>query len=213
LTVNNNQPPTPTILSPQAGARYNAGTTVTFAGSATDPEQGLLPSSALSWTIVFHHGTHTHPFLGPINGVSSGQFDIPDSGETAVNVFYRIHLTATDSQGRQTTTTRDILPNVVNLTLLTDPPGFDLTLDGQPVATPFVTQSVVGMSRSLGADASQRVGKKNYPFLGWSDGGDRNHDIITPAVNTVYTAVYRNKGGGPSSSNSSSNNSDRGTGP
>jgi len=194
LTVSNNESPVATILAPPNGARYNAGDTIAFSGSANDPEDGNLPPSALSWTIVFHHDTHTHPFLGPINGVASGSFSIPDAGETSANVFYRIHLTATDSAGAQSSTFVDLLPNVVTLALLTDPAGLQLALDGQPVATPFTVLSVVGMTRTLGAPSPQRVDKSNYNFLSWSDGGTQDHVIRTPAVDTAYTAFYRKKG-------------------
>ena len=193
LTIDNNQPPVATIVSPSGGTRYNAGSTIAFSGSATDPETGTLPASALSWTVVFHHDTHTHPFLGPLPGISSGTFTIPNEGETAANVFYRIQLTATDAAGAQSTTFVDVLPNVVTLTLVTDPAGLSLTLDGQPVATPFSVTSVVGMRRTLGAP-SQRVAKSNYSFLSWSDGGAQTHSILTPAVDTTYTAFFRRNG-------------------
>jgi hypothetical protein len=148
----------------------------------------------LSWTIVFHHDTHTHPFLGPLNGVASGTFTIPNQGETAVNVFYRIILTATDSAGAQSSTFVDVLPNVVMLTLATDPAGLEITLDGQPVEAPVMVPSVVGMMRTLGAPSSQRIGKSNFSFLNWSDGGAETHSIQTPASDTTYTAFYRKRG-------------------
>jgi glucose/arabinose dehydrogenase len=193
LTVNNNQPPVATISSPANGTHYNAGTTIGFSGSATDPESGPLPASALSWTVVFHHDTHTHPFLGPIDGVASGSFTIPDQGETAANVFYRIHLTARDAAGAQSTVFVDLVPNTVTLTLQTDPTGLELTLDGQPVGTPSTVVSVVGMLRTLGAP-DQRVDRTRYDFLSWSDGGLATHTIRTPAVNTSYTAFFQRRG-------------------
>jgi glucose/arabinose dehydrogenase len=195
LTVSDNQSPVVTIVAP-SNDYYNAGDTIGFSGSASDPEDGSLPPSRLSWTIVFHHDVHTHPFLGPIDGVSSGTFTIPDAGETSANVFYRIHLTATDSEGATSSTFVDVLPNVVTLTVLSDPnlTGLQLTLDGQPFDTPFTALSVVGMTRTLGAPTSQRVAKRNYSFLSWSDGGGQTHVIRTPAVDTSYTAFYRTKG-------------------
>ena len=107
-----------------------------FASSANDPEDGDLPPSAFSWTIVFHHADHTHPFLGPIANTTNGTFTIPTSGETSANVFYRVHLTVTDSAGAQSSASVDILPNVVTLVLVTEALGVQVTLDGQPVATP-----------------------------------------------------------------------------
>ena len=96
-----NQDPIPMITSPSNGSFFAAGDLIQFTGTATDPEDGALPPGALSWTIVFHHDTHTHPFLGPINGVTNGAFTIPTTGETSTNVWYRLWLTVTDSGGRQ----------------------------------------------------------------------------------------------------------------
>lgn len=197
LIVNNNQSPTATIVSPGSGTRYNAGDTISFSGGGSDPEDGTLSANSFSWTIVFHHDQHTHPFLGPISGVTSGSFTIPTSGETAANVFYRIQLTVTDSAGAQFSTFVDVLPNVVTLTLGSDPEGLEVTLDGQPFTASLVVQSVVGMTRTIGAPLSQRLNKVNYTFSSWTDGGAATHSIITPSVNTAYYATFRKKGGKP----------------
>ena len=194
LTVSNNQPPVAAINAPANGLHYDAGDTILFSGSGSDPEDGPLPPGAFSWTIVFHHDLHTHPFLGPITNITSGTFTIPTSGETSANVFYRIHLTVTDSAGAQSSTFVDILPNVVTLTLLTEPIDLELTLDGQPVNAPLAVQSVVGMTRNIGAPSPQRVNKNSYRFDSWTDGGAETHDISTPDIDTTYTAVYRRSG-------------------
>ena len=72
--------------------------------------------------------TTTHPFLGPVTNITSGTLVIPASGETSVSVFYRIHLTVTDSAGAQNSTYVDVLPQVATLTLASDPIGLQLTL-------------------------------------------------------------------------------------
>jgi hypothetical protein len=59
-----NRAPTATITSPAAGARWKVGETITFGGSASDPDEGPLPPSALSWSLVLFHcpsNCHTHP--------------------------------------------------------------------------------------------------------------------------------------------------------
>jgi len=195
LTVSSNQSPIGTINTPPNGLLYNAGDTIAFSGSASDPEDGQLPPGAFSWTIVFHHDTHTHPFLGPTTGTASGTFTIPTAGETSASVFYRIHLTVTDSAGAQSSTFVDILPNVVTLTLDTQPNGLQLTLDGQPITTPYAVGSVVGMRRTLGAPSPQLAsGKRSYSFVAWSDAGAQTHGITTPAADTTYSATYRKAG-------------------
>jgi glucose/arabinose dehydrogenase/PKD repeat protein len=183
--------PTASILTPLAGATYAGGEIIGFSGSGTDPDDGALPASAFSWTVVFHHDTHTHPFLGPIPGVMSGSFQIPQIGHTETNVWFRIHLTVTDSSGLRHSVFRDIVPNKVTLTLNTNIPGLSLALDGQPLPAPQTFESVVGVIRSIGAPSLQTVGGVQYEFVSWSDGGATTHNITTPAANATYTATFR----------------------
>jgi glucose/arabinose dehydrogenase len=190
LTVNNNQSPTATITQPTAGTLYSGGQTIAYAGTGTDPEDGNLPSSAFTWEVVFHHDTHTHPFIQPFSGQTSGSFVIPTQGETAANVWYRIHLTVTDSGGRTHTTFRDINPRTVTLTLQTTPPSLQVTLDGQPLATPTTITGVVGIQRQLGVVSPQTFNNTLYSFQSWSDGGAAVHTISTPTTNTTYTATF-----------------------
>jgi glucose/arabinose dehydrogenase/chitodextrinase len=184
-------PPVGTIVTPAQGTLYNAGDTISYSGSASDAEDGTLPASRFSWTIVFHHDAHTHPFLGPINGVTSGTFQIPTTGESSANTWYRIHLFVTDSTGLTQETTRDVFPRKATITLATNVPGLSLTLDGQPFATPYSVDSVVGFTRTLGAPSPQTVGGQTYGFVSWSDGGAQTHTINTPAANSTYTATYQ----------------------
>jgi glucose/arabinose dehydrogenase len=183
LTVLANVAPTVTILTPTSGSRYSAGTSLSFSGSASDTEDGALPPAALKWRIDFHHDTHTHPAMLDTPGIASGTFSVPTSGETSANVWYRVYLTATDSSGLATTAFRDVLPNTATLTLTTNPAGLQLTLDGQPIATPLAVTSVVGIVRTLGAVSPQAVGPNSYQFLSWSDGGAATHTIATPTTN------------------------------
>jgi glucose/arabinose dehydrogenase len=189
LTVSANQPPTGTITLPAPGTIYDAGMVVNYAGTATDPDEGVLPASAFTWQVDFHHDTHTHPFIQPTTGASSGSFTIPTIGHTEANVWYRIYLTVRDSRGFTHTTQRDILPHKVRLTFATSPPGLGLKLDGQPIATPLTVDAVVGIVRHLEAP-SQTSGSLVYGFASWSDGGTATHDVSTPAVDTTYLATY-----------------------
>jgi hypothetical protein len=181
-------------VQPAAGTLYSAGQTISFSGTGTDPEEGTLPAAAFTWRVDFHHDTHTHPFMQPTSGVSSGSFTIPTSGETSTNVWYRIHLTVADSAGLTHSSFRDILPRIVMLTVGTDPAGLQVLLDGQPNSAPYSFQSVVGMTRSIGAVSPQTVNGATYQFRSWSDGGGATHNISTPSANSTYSAVYRKKG-------------------
>jgi hypothetical protein len=173
---------------------YSAGNTIAYSGTATDAEDGNLPASAFTWEIVFHHDTHTHPFVLPTSGSMSGTFTIPTSGETSANVFYRIHLTVHDSAGQMKEVLRDVLPRTSHVTLATSPAGLSLTLDGTPISTPYTFTGVVGMVRTIAAPSPQTLGSAKYMFQSWSDGGRQSHQIATPTTDTILTATYKRTG-------------------
>ena len=190
LTVTSNQAPTATIATPATGTLYSGGSTISFSGTGTDPEDGTLAASAFTWQVDFHHDTHSHPFMAATSGMTSGAFTVPTTGETSANVWYRIYLTVRDSAGATHTVQRDVLPRKVTLTLATSPAGLQLELDGQPIATPASFEAVAGIVRALEAPG-QTSGTTTYEFVSWSDGGAAAHSVSTPAVNTTYTATFR----------------------
>jgi glucose/arabinose dehydrogenase len=184
------QPPVATITSPANGAIYTAGQTINFSGTGTDPEDGSRPASAFTWRVVFHHADHTHPFLGPITGTTSGSFVVPDTGEAAADVFYEILLTVTDSQGVPDTDVVVINPLTASLSFQTLPRGLTITLDGQPRVTPLSVTGVVGFRRPVGVPLPQMLDGTTYSTFGeWSDGGARDHTIVTPSSDATYTAL------------------------
>jgi glucose/arabinose dehydrogenase len=187
-----NQAPVAQITSPAAGATFRAGDAITFSGSATDAEDGALPTARLTWWAELHHDTHTHPFQQPTTG-GSGTATIPTRGETADNIFYRFHLRATDSAGLAIELTRDVLPQKAQVTLTTQPAGLALTLDGQTVSAPHTFTGVVGIERDLAA-ADQAFNGRRYRFTSWNDGGGAAHTIATPSANTTYTATFTDIG-------------------
>ena len=191
LTVTGNQAPTGTIAQPVNGTQYSGANVINYSGTGSDPEDGNLPGSAFTWRVDFHHDTHVHPFIAPTSGASSGSFTIPTTGHTESNVWYRIYMTVRDAGGLTYTTTRDITPRIVQVTLATNPAGLQLRLDGQPVTTPFSFTGVVGIVRTLEAVTPQGAGGTTYEFVSWSDGGAATHNISTPAASTTYTATYR----------------------
>jgi glucose/arabinose dehydrogenase len=190
LTVTANRAPTGTITAPTSGTTYAAGTTVSYAGTATDPEDGTLPPSAFTWRVDFHHADHVHPFVPPTSGSQTGSFTIPDTGETATDVWYRVILTVRDSGGLTHTSFRDLQPRVVTLRVETSPSGLRVSLDGQPRPAPYTFTSVVGMRRTLTATSPQTSFTGTWVFSSWSDGGTASHQIVTPSAATTYRATF-----------------------
>lgn len=191
LTITPNDPPVAIINTPAAGSLYTAGTSLSYSGQGTDPQDGTLPASAFTWQIDFHHDTHSHPFLPARSGVTSGTVPIPNTGEQSANVWYRIYLTVKDSAGLTTTVTRDVFPRKATVSLDTNPRGLNVTYNGQPFPSLFSVQAVVGMIAQIGVPSPQILNGVTYEFVSWSDNGTREHNITVPGSNTTYTARFQ----------------------
>jgi glucose/arabinose dehydrogenase len=190
INVGNNAP-VPTISLPLGTDKWVAGQTINFSGTGTDVEDGALPASAFHWSFLFGHNTHFHDFISPIDGVKSGSFVIPKTGETDPDQYYRIFLTVTDSKGLSSQTFRDIRPVTSTFTVTSNISGLNLLLDGSPIVAGTTTLAVVGMTRTIEAPLTQTVNGVTYQFVGWSDGGAAKHSFDTSATNTTYTAQYQ----------------------
>ncbi len=182
-----NRPPSATITAPAANFTYQVGTVVNYAGSATDPDQGTLPASALSWQIVIHHcpgGTcHIHPLQS--GSGASGSFTIPDHGDES---YFEIILTATDAGGLTSTVSRTINPQTVQITVATAPTGLQVLYDGTSGTSPLTRTTIVGSLHTLNVTSPQGV----YNFVSWSDGGTQSHTVTIPTSNVTYTATFSN---------------------
>jgi PKD repeat protein len=196
ITVGNTAP-VAVIDSPASSLTWKVGDPIAFSGHATDVQDGTLPASALSWSLVMHHcftpsDCHTH-LIQTFNGVSSGSVAAPDHEYPC---WLELQLTATDSGGLATTTSVRLDPKTVVLTFRTNPGGLVLTnmvVNEAPRSTPFSVTVVVGSANSVSAPSPQQFNKSIYNFISWSDGGPQSHTITAPAVNTTYTATYRKR--------------------
>ena len=192
LTVTGpNSLPVATITSPATGATYGGGSVITYTGSGSDPEDGALAASGYQWFVEFHHDAHLHPGPTVTQGVSTGTFTIPNSGETSANVYYRVYLVVTDSQGAKDSTYADILPRTSTITLKTNYFGLYITLDGQPFQAPITVTSVEGMLRTIGSTSPQTVNNAAiYNYDHWSQGGTQTQTFATPVNDVTYTVFF-----------------------
>ena len=188
LIAAGNTPPTATISSPASSLTWKVGDIINFAGSASDPQQGQLPPSALSWSVIIHHcpsNCHTHIYQ-TFSGVASGSFPAPDHEYPS---YLEIQLTATDSGGLTGTSSVNINPLTVNLTLQSVPSALQLTAGTTTAAAPFVKTVILNSQTGLIAPSPQGA----YQFASWSDGGAQSH-TITATTAATYTATYTNAG-------------------
>jgi glucose/arabinose dehydrogenase len=200
ITVGSGGPPTATIAAPAAGTLWKVGDVIPFSGSATDPVDGQLPASALSWKLILHHCPtdlnfcHTHD-IQQWSGVNSGSFTAPDHQYPA---YLELQLTATDSRGLSTTTSLRLDPRTVQLTLASTPGGLNLTLDGTTAPSQIVKTVIQGSTHTVGA-ANQDIGKRSYQYTKWSDCYDPDpappdtcatHTIVVTATSKL-TATFK----------------------
>jgi glucose/arabinose dehydrogenase len=187
-----NTPPVATIQSPAPGATFAVGQTITLTGTGTDAQDGTLPASLLSWTVLLHHDTHVHPFLGPVagNGIVFTA-PAPEDLEAAATSYLEVQLTATDFSGAVGAAARDLLPKKVDVTFATVPPGLGLSVNGFPLTGPQTVTSWQGWVLQATAPFSQASGADTFVFWSWSTGSGNPLVTTTPASPATYTATYQ----------------------
>ena len=190
-----NEAPTPVILSPTAGTEFAVGDALTLTGSAIDPEDGDLSDASLSWEVMRHHATHTHPFLEPISGNAIPIVaPEPEDIDAAQDSHLMIHLTATDSAGASRTVSMELMPKKVTLGFQTNPAGLVLTTGGTSVTGPASVVSWEGYALPVNAPDQTTADGRSWAFASWSDGGSRTHSIVTPPASATYTANFTEVG-------------------
>ena len=173
--------PVPVISTPAVGATTAVGANISFSGSATDPDDGVLDASRLSWKLTLQHcspngsdtGCHSHE-VGTINGVANGSFVMPDH---LYYSFMEITLTATDSAGTKTSVTRRVSYGKVNVYVTSTPSGVPVAVNGSIYTTPFVAPQLLNSVVSIGAPTSTTVTGTRLPFASWSNGGGPDQTI------------------------------------
>jgi glucose/arabinose dehydrogenase/PKD repeat protein len=187
-----NEAPAPSIGSPSADLLFGVGQQITLSGSATDPEDGQLPASSLEWEVLRHHnGDHTHPYFSGTGNDLVFTAPPPEGiSATGAGNFLEIQLTATDLDGLSKTVTREVQPNRMDLSFATSPSGLSLQADDLTFVTPKTLTSWEGYGLSVNAPSPQTLSGTTYVFNAWSDGEGQQHEVLTGATPSTYTATF-----------------------
>jgi glucose/arabinose dehydrogenase len=186
ITVGNTAP-VPTIASPAEGSLFSVGQSITLTGSATDAQDGALPASSLTWTVLRFHQDHSHPWVGPVSGNNiTFTAPAPEDLAAANNSHLIVQLRATDSAGVSATVTRIVQPRTVLLTFRTNPTGLKIKVAGATFTAPVSLTSWAAWAFQIEAPSPQN----GHVFVSWSDGGTRVHTITTPNAPATYTARF-----------------------
>jgi glucose/arabinose dehydrogenase/PKD repeat protein len=180
--------PVATINAPSAALTWKVGDPINFSGSATDAEDGALPATALTWTVILHHcpsTCHTHPVTSFV-GTASGSFVAPDHEYPS---HIELQLTARDSTGLTDTKSVLVQPQTAQLSFQTNPTGLQLAVGSTSQAAPFNRTVILGSTNTISGTTPQVLNGTTYTFVSWSDGGAQSHNIVASAPAT-YTATY-----------------------
>ncbi|MBL8058311.1 MAG: PQQ-dependent sugar dehydrogenase [Anaerolineales bacterium] len=192
LVISVGSPPQAAITAPVDGSLFRAGDVITYTGAATDTD-GSLSAANFSWSIVFHHDDHLHPAAGPVTNVITSTFSIPINGhDFSGQTAFEIILTVTDADGLPARASVLIVPEIVTVTLASDPPGLGLNFDqATGVTAPFTRTTLINFQHTLDAPASQVLAGVTYNFQAWSDGGARTHVLTVPPAGAAIIAYYQ----------------------
>jgi glucose/arabinose dehydrogenase len=189
-----NEGPTPVIESPSADLLFRVDQQITLSGSATDPQDGQLPEESLEWEVLQHHNApnpHTHPYFSETGNNLTITAPMPEGLiSTGAGNYLEVRLTATDSNGLSRTVTRDVQPNRVDVSFASNPSGLSLLINGQTFTTPKTLVSWEGYTLNVNAPSPQTLSGTTYVFNAWSDGQGQQHDIVTGAAPSSYTATF-----------------------
>jgi Concanavalin A-like lectin/glucanases superfamily/Glucose / Sorbosone dehydrogenase len=172
------------VSQPATESIFALGSTVNFAGSAEDPDDGDL-TDEISWSAELHHNAHTHPdYLPPTTG-SGGSFVLDDHED---DIYVELCAEATNSGGDSAEDCVNVRPNTTTVTIDTIPNGLDVTFEQITQLGPYTVEANVGATRTLSAPLDSGC----FEFERWSDGGAATHQITVPDTNPTYTATFTN---------------------
>ena len=183
-----NTPPTATIAAPSLGQTLKVNDPISFAGSASDAQDGTLDASRLDWELVIQHcpsNCHDHS-MRTWTGVDHDTIATPDHEYPA---YLELTLTATDSGGLTDSHTVRLDYKTVTLSFASNPTGLKLTLNNTEFTTPFTKTVIQGSRNGLSVLTPQTLPSGTYDFTSWSNGQPRVHEIFANA-NGSFTATF-----------------------
>jgi probable HAF family extracellular repeat protein len=156
-----NQPPAVTISAPANGALFTQGTSVTFTGSANDPEDGALSGASLVWT------SNRDGQIGTGTSFSTSTLSVGT---------HAITLTATDSKGAK---------SAAAIQVVIDPPP-----PSQPVAAiGSYTCNNQAYPHQCSFDASASSDDKGIVSYKWNWGNGRSETKTVPTVRNTWASA------------------------
>ena len=188
-----NTAPRLNLDAPPASLQWFVGETVDFAASASDAQDGPLPPSAFTWSLVLHHcqratpsDCHAHPLSG-FDGIDHGTFVAPDHEWPS---YLELAVTATDSLGATDRVDIRLDPRDSVVRLASKPAGLVLETVSDRHPAPFDWTAITGSAVQVAAPSPQAFQGQDWQFASWSDGGAATHVVTATVAPITITATY-----------------------
>lgn len=197
ITVYSGEFPTVTLenLTTPGQELFHAGDAIRYTATRASGAQGLRPERPYVWSVELHHNEHIHPFLSDV-AWASGVYTMPLESHGDTDIFYRFGLSMFTAGGQEIAVHRDLLPDVVTMTLRSEPQvATSMLLDGAPQPAPAQVETIIGVQHELEAAGVLIHDRGVYSFTQWVlDGAPpfatRTVSITVPANPPAYVAHY-----------------------
>ena len=177
-----NTPPSVTLSMPTDNTYFNVRDHINYSGTASDPQDGDLTGS-IQWEGILHHDDHTHPMF-EVQG-ASGSFATEDHADA---MWIELCASITDSGGLVDRECVDLLPNKVNYTFTSIPPGMTVIYEGIAHSTPFTVQTNAGATQQVSTPQTQN----GYNFVRWENNStSSNRSLLIGSTDTTVTAYFQ----------------------
>lgn len=180
-------PPTVEIKEPTPAVTWGLGEAIPYEAAATDPDGETLTPH---WDFSIEHcplACHRHP-LTSSDSFSGSVVAESDGFPSHLN----FEFTATDARGMSTSESVELEPRTIELHVVSDPPGVELSLNGNSSTELLTTGMIAGESALVSAPATAILSGQEYEFAEWSDGGDRTHEVTSFQTQTLV-AHYKSQ--------------------
>jgi hypothetical protein len=171
---------------PAAATTVSPDANPVLVGGAVTLTATVSPDSATG-TVTFRDGVTTLATVPLVNGVATCSASFSAAGTHSITAVYSGDSTYGLSVSAPLTL--EVL-NPISVTVTSDPPGLNITVDGTSFTAPHTFSWMPGSSHTLATGSPQDAGSgTRYVWSSWSDNGALAHTVLPTAVST-FTAIF-----------------------
>jgi uncharacterized protein (TIGR03437 family) len=175
--------------SPLPSGMYGSPYTTTFQATGGYPSSGYGGSYTWSSSGSLPPGLSLNSSTGVLSGTPTSTSGVPVVFSVSVTDSVGIFCGCGSSASKSFTITISP-PPTTSVTIQTNPPGLQFSVDGTPYTAPQMLNLSSGSHTIAVATTEAGAAGTQYVFSSWSDGGAASHSITVGASAATYTASF-----------------------